>query len=189
LSRPSTTQAGRTPRRKIVGAINFIRPYPSLRSKIRSLSIRRFAPHLGRMKQPGNKTGTEAGKSASRTARMRPLDPELLKFVETLAIADAKRDHFALSSPRRSEFPTQRVPGQDHREMTRAVMQDFRPSFRTKKRLTTRLLCVGPMPTGKRSMSARLTRTRRALVRPSLVVTVACNSWTRSDSAIRCRHR
>jgi hypothetical protein len=86
-------------------ALNFIQPYSCLRSNIRSLSIRRFAPHLGRMKQVGNKTGTEAGKSASRAVPMRPLDPDLLKFVETLAIADAKRDHSALSSPAPKRLP------------------------------------------------------------------------------------
>jgi hypothetical protein len=52
------------------------------------------------MKQAENTTGTEPGSSgASRTATLRPLDPELIKFVETLAIADAKRDHLALSGP------------------------------------------------------------------------------------------
>ena len=50
-------------------------------------------------------TGTEPGNIASRIVAMRPLDPELVKFVETLAIADAKRDHFALSGPASKRIP------------------------------------------------------------------------------------
>jgi hypothetical protein len=58
------------------------------------------------MKQAENTTGTEPGNSgASRTVALRPLDLELVKFVETLAIADAKRDHFALSGPAPKRIP------------------------------------------------------------------------------------
>lgn len=57
------------------------------------------------MKHAGNTTGMETDNRAARTVAMRPLDPELLKFVETLAIADAKRDHFALSSPAPKRIP------------------------------------------------------------------------------------
>jgi hypothetical protein len=57
------------------------------------------------MKRAENMTGTEPGNIASRIVAMRPLDPELVKFVETLAIADAKRDHFALSGPASKRIP------------------------------------------------------------------------------------
>jgi hypothetical protein len=57
------------------------------------------------MKRAENTTGTEPGNIASRIVAMRPLDPELVKFVETLAIADAKRDHFALSGPALKRIP------------------------------------------------------------------------------------
>ncbi len=61
---------------------------------------------FGCMKQAENTTGTEPGNSgASRTVAMGSLDPELVKFVETLAIADAKRDHFALSGPASKRIP------------------------------------------------------------------------------------
>jgi hypothetical protein len=60
---------------------------------------------FGCMKRAENTTGTEPGNIASRIVAMRPLDPELVKFVETLAIADAKRDHFALSGPASKRIP------------------------------------------------------------------------------------
>jgi hypothetical protein len=41
--------------------------------------------------------GTELGNSASENVALRQLDPALIKFVEALAIADARRDHLASS--------------------------------------------------------------------------------------------
>jgi hypothetical protein len=60
---------------------------------------------FGCMKRAANTTGTEAGNIASRIVATRRLDPDLVKFVETLAIADAKRDHFALSGPAPKRIP------------------------------------------------------------------------------------
>lgn len=57
------------------------------------------------MKHAENATGTEPGNSASGNVALRQLDPALIKFVETLAIADAKRDHLALSGPASKRIP------------------------------------------------------------------------------------
>ena len=43
--------------------------------------------------------GDERGAHPTSKARMRPLDISLIQFVEALAIADARRDHLALSDP------------------------------------------------------------------------------------------
>jgi hypothetical protein len=42
-------------------------------------------------------TGTERGDGVSKNAPSRELDPVLTKFVEALAIADARRDHLAMN--------------------------------------------------------------------------------------------
>jgi len=61
------------------------------------------------MKQAENTTGTEPGNSAAGNVALRQLDPVLIKFVETLAIADAKARSFSIewprveANPRRSE--------------------------------------------------------------------------------------
>jgi hypothetical protein len=49
------------------------------------------------MKQTKIVTGTERGDSVSINEASRELDPVLIKFVETLAIADARRDHLAMN--------------------------------------------------------------------------------------------
>ena len=49
------------------------------------------------MKQAEITKGTEPRNSASEDVALRQLDPVLIKFVEALAIADARRDHLASS--------------------------------------------------------------------------------------------
>jgi len=49
------------------------------------------------MKQAEITTGTKPGNSASGNVALRQLDPVLIKFVEALAIADARRDHLVSS--------------------------------------------------------------------------------------------
>jgi hypothetical protein len=49
------------------------------------------------MKQTKIVTGTERGDSVAKNATSRELDPVLIKFVETLAVADARRDYLAMN--------------------------------------------------------------------------------------------
>jgi hypothetical protein len=104
---PLTSRAGMADRTARSSSFSF---YPALSvSTIERLAHFPYGSLLrifGCMKQAENTTGTEPGNSgASRTVAMGSLDPELVKFVETLAIADAKRDHFALSGPASKRIP------------------------------------------------------------------------------------
>src|SRR5438876_11623879 len=74
------------------------------------------------MKQTKIVTGTERGDSVSKNAASRELDPVLTKFVEALAIADARRDHLAMMALRRSKILTQRAHRQDYRRMSPAAI-------------------------------------------------------------------
>jgi hypothetical protein len=57
------------------------------------------------MKQTKIVTGTERGERVSRNAAPREVDPVLVKFVEALAIADARRDHLAMNGPASKQNP------------------------------------------------------------------------------------
>jgi hypothetical protein len=72
---------------------------------IGSLSLGISAPHLGSMKQAEIITGTEPGNSASENVALLQLDPVLTKFVEALAIADARRDHLASNASASKRIP------------------------------------------------------------------------------------